>query len=120
MARQYKEFSLDGKELASYRHSVSPYDDAGIALCDDGGVWLSVKADSTGKTGDTMLVSLNRDLGTWSMGKNQPGGVYLLGCAALHDQRPQEQRANAAQKAYTKEIQKAVKQIEKDRKKENQ
>jgi hypothetical protein len=81
MARQYKEFSLDGKELASYRHSVSLYDDAGIALCDDGGVWLSVKADSTGKTGDTMLVSLNRDLGTWSIGKNQPGGVYLLGCA---------------------------------------
>ena len=35
-----------------------------------------------------------------------------------HDQRPQEQRANAAQKAYTKEIKRAVKQIEKDRKKE--
>ena len=37
-----------------------------------------------------------------------------------HDQRPQEQRANAAQKAYTNEIKKAVKQIEKDRKKDNQ
>jgi hypothetical protein len=37
-----------------------------------------------------------------------------------HDQRPQEQRANAAQKAYTKEIKQAVKQIEKDRKKEKQ
>ena len=37
-----------------------------------------------------------------------------------HDQRPQEQRANAAQKAYTNEIKKEVKQIEKDRKKENQ
>ena len=35
-----------------------------------------------------------------------------------HDARPQEQRANAAQKAYTKEIKQAVKQIEKDRKKE--
>jgi RHS repeat-associated protein len=37
-----------------------------------------------------------------------------------HDQRPQEQRANAAQKAYTPEIKKAVKQIEKDRKKEKE
>jgi len=37
-----------------------------------------------------------------------------------HDQRPQEQRANAAQKAFTKEIKQAVKQIEKDRKKDNQ
>jgi hypothetical protein len=37
-----------------------------------------------------------------------------------HDARPQEQRANTAQKAYTKEIKQAVKQIEKDRKKENQ
>jgi hypothetical protein len=36
-----------------------------------------------------------------------------------HDQRPQEQRANAAQKAYTPEIKKEVKQIEKDRKKED-
>ena len=36
-----------------------------------------------------------------------------------HDQRPQEQRANAAQKAYGNEIKKAVKQIEKDRKKDN-
>jgi RHS repeat-associated protein len=36
----------------------------------------------------------------------------------LHDARPQEQRANAAQKAYSKEIKQAVKQIEKDRKKE--
>jgi hypothetical protein len=35
-----------------------------------------------------------------------------------HDTRPQEQRAIAADKAYTKQIQKAVKQIEKDRKKE--
>jgi RHS repeat-associated protein len=37
-----------------------------------------------------------------------------------HDQRPQEQRANAAQKAYTNEIKKAVKQIRKERKKEDQ
>jgi RHS repeat-associated protein len=37
-----------------------------------------------------------------------------------HDQRPQEERANAAQKAYGPDIKKAVKQIEKDRKKENQ
>jgi RHS repeat-associated protein len=37
-----------------------------------------------------------------------------------HDQRPQEQSANAAQKAHTNEIKKAVKQIEKDRKQENQ
>jgi hypothetical protein len=37
-----------------------------------------------------------------------------------HDQRPQEQRANVAQKTYTNEIKKAVKQIEKDRKRENQ
>jgi RHS repeat-associated protein len=36
-----------------------------------------------------------------------------------HDARPQEQRANAAQKAYANEIKKAVKQIEKDRKKES-
>jgi RHS repeat-associated protein len=35
-----------------------------------------------------------------------------------HDQRPQEQRANAAQKAYGPEIKQAVKQIEKDRKKD--
>ena len=33
-----------------------------------------------------------------------------------HDQRPQEQRANAAQKAYTPEIKKEVKKIEKERK----
>jgi hypothetical protein len=33
-----------------------------------------------------------------------------------HDSRPQEQRANAAQKAYTKEIKQAVKQKEKNRK----
>jgi RHS repeat-associated protein len=37
-----------------------------------------------------------------------------------HDQRPQEQRANAAQQAYGNEIKKEVKQIEKDRKKDNQ
>ena len=37
-----------------------------------------------------------------------------------HDQRPQEQRANAAQKAFTKEIKQAVKQIEKQRKKDDQ
>jgi len=37
-----------------------------------------------------------------------------------HDQRPQEQRANAAQAANTDEIKKAVKQIENDRKKDNQ
>jgi RHS repeat-associated protein len=37
-----------------------------------------------------------------------------------HDARPQEQRANAAQQAYGKEIKQAVKQIEKDRKKDNQ
>jgi hypothetical protein len=37
-----------------------------------------------------------------------------------HDQRPQEQRANAAQKAYGPEIKKAVTQTEKDRKKEQQ
>jgi RHS repeat-associated protein len=37
-----------------------------------------------------------------------------------HDQRPQEQRANAAQKAYGSEIKKAVKQIEKVRKKDSQ
>jgi len=35
-----------------------------------------------------------------------------------HDQRPQEQRPNAAQQSYTKEIKQAVKQIEKDRKKD--
>ena len=35
-----------------------------------------------------------------------------------HDKRPGEQRANAAQKAYGPEIKKAVKQIEKDRKRE--
>jgi len=34
-----------------------------------------------------------------------------------HDSRPQEQRANAAQRAYGNEIKKAVQQIEKDRKK---
>ena len=32
-----------------------------------------------------------------------------------HDQRPQEQRANAAQKAYGNEIKRAVKRIEKER-----
>ena len=37
-----------------------------------------------------------------------------------HDARPQEQRANAAQKTYGPEIKKAVKQIEKERKKESQ
>ena len=37
-----------------------------------------------------------------------------------HDARPQEQRANAAQKAYGPEIKQAVKQIETSRKKENQ
>lgn len=37
-----------------------------------------------------------------------------------HDKRPQEQRANAAQRAFTKEIKKAVKRIEKERKKEEQ
>ena len=37
-----------------------------------------------------------------------------------HDQRPQEQRANAAQKAYGNEIKKEVKQIEKQRKKDDQ
>jgi RHS repeat-associated protein len=37
-----------------------------------------------------------------------------------HNCRPQKQRANAAQKQYGPEIKKAVKQIEKDRKKENQ
>ena len=37
-----------------------------------------------------------------------------------HDQRPQEQRANAAQQAFGNEVKKEVKQIEKDRKKENQ
>jgi len=37
-----------------------------------------------------------------------------------HDQRPQEQRANAAQQSFGNEIKKEVKQIEKDRKKENQ
>jgi RHS repeat-associated protein len=37
-----------------------------------------------------------------------------------HDARPQEQRANAAQKAYGSEIKKEVKQIEKDRKKDQQ
>ena len=35
-----------------------------------------------------------------------------------HDQRPQEQRANAAQKAFGNEIKKEVKQIQKDRKKD--
>ncbi len=38
--------------------------------------------------------------------------------ALPHDQRPQEQRANAAQKAYGPEIKKAMGQIVKDRKKE--
>ncbi len=37
-----------------------------------------------------------------------------------HNKRPQEQRANAAQKAYTKEITKAVKQIRKERSNEDQ
>jgi len=37
-----------------------------------------------------------------------------------HDQRPQEQRANAAQKAFGNEIKKEVKQIQKDRKKDDQ
>jgi len=37
-----------------------------------------------------------------------------------HDKRPQEIRANDARKAFEKEIKKAVKQIEKGRKKENQ
>ena len=37
-----------------------------------------------------------------------------------HDQRPQEQRANAAQKAYGNEIKKEVKQIEKQWKKDDQ
>jgi hypothetical protein len=32
-----------------------------------------------------------------------------------HDQRPQEQRANAAQKAYGNEIKRAVKRIAKER-----
>ena len=36
-----------------------------------------------------------------------------------HDQRPQEQRANAAQKAYGPEIKKAVKDIGRDRRNEN-
>jgi hypothetical protein len=36
-----------------------------------------------------------------------------------HDARPQEQRANAAQKAFAKTIQAAVKRIDGDRKKEN-
>ncbi|HEY2497327.1 MAG TPA: RHS repeat-associated core domain-containing protein, partial [Candidatus Angelobacter sp.] len=37
-----------------------------------------------------------------------------------HDQRPQEQRANAAQKTYGPQIKKEVKQIEEKRKKEKQ
>jgi len=79
MARRYTEFSLDGKQLGSYSHNVSIYDVAGIALCDDGGVWLSVKADPSGKTGETILMSLDREHGTWSGGNRRPG-VYLLGC----------------------------------------
>jgi hypothetical protein len=35
-----------------------------------------------------------------------------------HDSRPQEQRANGVRKAHEKEINKAIKQIEADRKKE--
>jgi hypothetical protein len=37
-----------------------------------------------------------------------------------HDSRPQEQRANAVRKANERDINKAVKQIEKDRKKDQQ
>jgi hypothetical protein len=36
----------------------------------------------------------------------------------IHDQRPQEQRAIAAEKAFGPEVKKAVKRIEKARKKE--
>jgi uncharacterized protein YecE (DUF72 family) len=48
-----------------------------------------------------------------------PNGFLLAAKNPLHDQRPHEQRANAAQKAYGNEIKQRVKQTEKDRKRKD-
>lgn len=48
-----------------------------------------------------------------------PNGFLLAAKNPQHDQRPQEQRANAAQKAYADEIKQMVKQTEKDRKRKD-
>jgi hypothetical protein len=79
LAKQYREFSLDGTEMATYPVSVSSHDLAGVALCDDNNVWVSVKSAPT----SSVLASLDRAHGTWSSGKTQPF-VYVYGCSGTN------------------------------------
>ena len=89
-AHRYMEFSLDGKELATYPLSLSFEDVDGVALCDDNTLWASVKSgkvwvpDPGAGKGDefpaSTLTFLDRARGTLSGGKAQPF-VYLYGCS---------------------------------------
>ena len=45
VAHVYMEFSLDGKELATYPASVSELDAQGMAMCEDDSVWMAADAE---------------------------------------------------------------------------
>jgi hypothetical protein len=77
-AGQYFEFSLDGKEMVNYKHTLA--NTVGLALCDDNSVWISAETrDKTGNAQST-LYSLDRVHGTWLSGKAQLFS-YLYGCS---------------------------------------
>jgi len=82
-AHRYIEFSLDGKQLATYPLNLSMAGVSGLALCDDNTLWASVNvSQDTSKQGGaprTILMSLDRSRGILSGGKAQPY-AFLYGC----------------------------------------
>jgi len=82
----------------------------------------TITIDNRLSAGDTPGVILHEDVHAGEARANP--AQYNKDAAAEknlpHDKRPQEQRANAASAANVKDIKKAVKQIEKDRKKDQQ
>ena len=78
----------------------------------------TITIDNRTSTGDTPGVMIHESVHASEAQKNP--AQYNANATAEkglpHDKRPQEQRANAARDANVKDIKKAVKQIEKDRK----
>lgn len=76
---QYIEFSLDGKELASYRHPVVA-DTSGVALCEDNSVFAAREWKGEAGNAQSMLYSLDRQHGTWRESTLRPF-FYIYGCS---------------------------------------
>jgi hypothetical protein len=77
-ARAYVEFSPDGTEIASYKHTLAQAE--GVALCDDNSVWVSEElTDNTGQA-QYMLNVLDRVHGSWSRGAPR-SSIRIYGCS---------------------------------------